>query len=399
MMNRNKVLLLVFIVGIVILVVWMGYFRNDGIAQSGGSGWGGMMSGPVAVRTVQPETRSLRGVREFTGNVRASYTYVISADVSGRLISVNKRIGDYVNRAEMLGRIDDTEYRHALQEMNAQVKVSRASLKEAEAQLSFTEREVERVRGLVEKGISSQVELENLETQLTSNRSRLELANAQLEQRKASLAQARTRLGYTEIRAAQPGFIAERHADGGAQLSVGAPVFTVVGIDTVYVEIAATERDYHQLKPGRRAEVTVDALPGRVFEGEVSRVAPLFQTSSRTATVEVAVPNDSLLLKPGMFARLAVTMEQNDSALSVPATALVETNDSKFVYTVTESSTAERVPVETGLKDGEWVEIISPAQLSVPVVTLGSHLLRDGAQVVTENQKSESREGWEANGE
>ncbi|KMQ50025.1 Efflux transporter, RND family, MFP subunit [Chitinispirillum alkaliphilum] len=381
--------------GVVLIIVLLLLLGRDEPGRDSGAGWGRGPQGPVAVRVAEPENRHMQEIRQFTGTVRASYTYVVSAQAAGRLLSLDKRIGDRVGANEILGRIDETEYRHSLQEMEAQARVSRATLSESESQLLFTEREFERVKVLVEKGISSRMELETLQTQLESHRSRLELARAQLEQREASLAQARTRLGYTRIRSSKGGLVAKRHVDGGAQLTVGAPVVTIVGIDTVIVEIAVNERDYHRFEPGKAAVVSVDAIPGRTFEGVVHRVAPFFQKTSRTAVVEVAVVNVSQQIKPGMFARLSVTLSEKDSALVVPSSALVEKGQEYFMFVLTDSSTVNMVNVTAGIRDEQWTEIVSPENVDGAVVTLGQHMLRDGARVSVENKSLKKTLGKE----
>ncbi len=387
-MRRKRLAIGVAAFIIAALTMYTLFLRSGGETESSGPRRGGGMQGPVPVRTADAQIRQIRDDREFTGTVYASYTYIIAAQVGGRLMNLDRRIGDVVGGNLVVGQIDDTEYRNSLREMEAQLRVSRASVKDAQIQLSFAERELERLRGLVLKGISSQVELETMETQLESHRSRLDLARAQVEQRQASLAQANTRLGYTQIRSSKRGLVAQRHIDPGAQLQPGSPILTIVGIDTVFVEIAVTERDYGRFEPGKQALVVVDAIAGEEFEGVVYRVAPFFKQASRTAVVEIAVPNDSLLLKPGMFARLSITLAQNDSALVVPTPALFERDGKDYVYTLTDSLTVSMTEVIKGIKNETWTEIVSPEAIEGPVVTLGQHLLRDGATVITEKSAS-----------
>jgi RND family efflux transporter MFP subunit len=328
-------------------------------------------------------------IREFTGTVRASYTYVVSAKVAGRLMSIGKRIGDAVRANELIGRIDDTEYRSALDEAQTQVRVSRASLEEARAQLAHTERELERTRGLVEKGIASQAEFDALKTQVETQKSRHELAKAQLEQRQVVLSQAQTRFEYTQVRASEGGFIAQRHVDGGTLMSVGSPVVTVVGLDTVFVELAVTEKDYQNLKPGKPATISTDAIPGETFDGVVYRMAPFFQSASRTAAVEIAMRNNARLLKPGMFARINITLNEDKAARVVPSAALVEKEGKYSLFVIGDSATVKSVPVQVGINDGKYAQILSPADLAGPVVTLGQHLLRDGSKVVVPGDKKD----------
>jgi len=350
-----------------------------------GGGGGPRQQGPVPVETAEVSLRPMVDIREFAGTVKASYTYVISAKVGGRLLSINKRIGDAVAANESIGRIDDTEFRNALDEAQTQVRVSRASLEEAKAQLTHTERELERTKGLVSKGIASQSELDAQETQVETQRSRHELAKAQLEQRQVVLSQAKTNFEYTQIRALQGGFVAVRHVDGGTLLSVGSPIVTVVGLDTVFVELSVTEKDYQSIKPGKTASVSTDAIPGQTFEGIVYRMAPYFQSASRTATVEVALKNNARLLKPGMFARINIKLNEDASARVVPSQALIEKDGQYSIFILGDSATVKNIPVQIGINDGTFAQILSPANLDGKVVTLGQHLLKPGSKVVVPN--------------
>ncbi|MDR2692991.1 MAG: efflux RND transporter periplasmic adaptor subunit [Chitinispirillales bacterium] len=351
----------------------------------GGTGGGARQQGPVPVETAEVAIRPMVDIREFAGTVKAAYTYVISAKVGGRLLAINKRIGDAVAANESIGRIDDTEFRNALDEAQTQVRVSRASLEEAKAQLTHTERELERTKGLVGKGIASQSELDAQETQMETQRSRHELAKAQLEQRQVVLSQAKTNFEYTQIRALQGGFVAVRHVDGGTLMSVGSPIVTVVGLDTVFVELAVTEKDYQSIKQGKTASVSTDAIPGQVFEGVVYRMAPYFQSASRTATVEIALKNNARLLKPGMFARINIKLNEDAAARVVPSQALVEKDGKYSLFVLDDSATVKNVPVQIGINDGTFAQILSPMNLDGKVVTLGQHLLRQGSRVVIPN--------------
>jgi RND family efflux transporter MFP subunit len=304
-------------------------------------------------------------------------------------MNINKRIGDPVRANEVVGNIDRTHFRNVLDDVEAQIRVSQASLEEARAQLAHTERELARTQGLVEKGISAQAELDGLQTQLETQRSRYQLAKAQIEQRQTLLTQAQTNYDYTRVTAPERGLVAQRHTDGGTLMSIGTPILTIVGLDTVFVELAVTEKDYQKLSPGKTAVVTTDAIPDRTFEGRVHRMAPFFQAASRTAVVEIALSNRDHLLKPGMFARINITLSEEDAARVVPAAALVEREGRFSVFVVSDTSTVTSVPVQVGINDGRYAQILSPANLDGPVVTLGQHLLRNGARVVVPEKKKE----------
>ncbi|MDR0306826.1 MAG: efflux RND transporter periplasmic adaptor subunit [Chitinispirillales bacterium] len=394
--KHKAVLSVIGIVAVAVIAAARVLTASDSKSITPGGPGAGRGGAPVPVETSQVSIRPMVDIREFAGTVKASYTYVVSAKVGGRLMSINKRIGDAVKANEIIGRIDDIQYRNARDEAQTQVRVSRASLEEARAQLSHTERELERARGLVEKGIASRSELDALTTQYETQKSRHELAKAQLEQRQVALSQANTNFEYTQVRAAEGGFIAQRHVDGGTLLSAGGPIVTIVGIDTVFVELAVSEKDYQSIKQGKTATVTTDAIPGRSFNAVVHRVAPFFQAASRTAVVEIALRNDSRLLKPGMFARINITLNENNAARAVPTAALVEKEGKYSVFIVGDSAKVKHVPVEVGINDGAYAQILSPAELEGTVVTLGQHLLRDGSKVILpEGKKGEPEKKME----
>lgn len=395
------------IVGLIVLgVVGLLIFRITTKESAGGGGFRGRggQRGPVAVQVRNISRTPMKHRLQFTGTVKPSYSYIVAAKVNGRLLSVTKRIGDKVAANEPIGRIDDTEYSQALVEARAQVKISRASVAEAGAQLQQAKREEQRVKELVDKGISARVELESAQTQVVSLQSRLDLAEAQLEQRLAALDLARTRFDYTRLKSSRPGYVASRQVDGGTLLSVNSPILTIIGIDTTYVEIGITERDFPLIRKGQSASVTVDAIPSKVFEGVIRHTAPQFSLDSRTAAVEVAIVNDSLLLKPGMFAHITLTVAEKDSAWALPLPALVTRDQKKAVF-VADQNVARLIYVTTGIEDKNLVEILSP-QITNPVVTVGNHLLADGSPIISNspdqsgetNKPAGQRKGRKGNG-
>lgn len=346
--SHGRFIIIFAVIAVIAIVIAYIFIKNNTNAASSRTS-----NAPIPVETVNAVIRPMQEIREFNGTVKPAYSYVVSAKVSGRLMDINKRIGDKVNSNETIGHIDDTEYRNALDEANTQ--------------LSHTETELNRARELFERGIVSKAEFDALNTQYQTQKSKRDLAL--------------TTFNYTNIKTAKSGFIAERHIDGGALLSVGTPIVTVVGIDTVFIELSVSERDYINISAGKKAIVRAEAIPNETFEGTVHRVAPFFRTGSRTALVEVALKNDKQLLKPGMSARVSITLEENDSAQAIPVGALIEKDGKEAIFVINDSLKAELISVETGIAEGKSVQILSPNNIDKPVVTLGHHLLREGSSV------------------
>ena len=361
-----------------IFLLW----RIFSLIIGGGRESGQSLRPPVAVEVDYVSYGGIREMQQLTGSVYPQYQYIIAPKVSGRILQIRKRIGDRVSSGELVAVIDDAEYQQAVFESEANLKIAQASLTESHSQFELATQEKERAEQLQAKGIASPSELDAAVTNYTAQKARYVLAQAQVEQREAALKSARIRLGYTRLTASKPGFIGERFVDEGALLAPNTAVASVVGIDSVIIRTTVIERDYSRIQIGQEASVAVDAFQSRQFSGIVSRIAPMLQEASRVAQMEVEVHNDSLLLKPGMFARVEVVTAEKDSTQIVPATAVVSRNGESGIFTVDQKEkTAIYTPVKTGIAALDRVEILSP-RLRGPVVTLGQHLLDDGSPIL-----------------
>jgi len=336
----------------------------------------------VAVEVDSVRFGPIREIREFTGSVYPYNQYVVAPKVSGRVIEIRKRIGDRVNPGELIARIDDAEYQQAVREAEANLKIAEASVADSRSQLELARDQKERMESLRAKDLASSAELDGAVSDFSAKESRYRLAEAQVEQREASLESSKIRLSYTRLTATRAGYVGERFIDEGALLAPNTAVASVIEIGTIIVRTTITERDYRLISPGQPAEVTVDAFASRVFSGRVARIAPILLENSRVAQMEVEVRNDSLLLKPGMFARVRVMIASRTRAQIVPTKSIVSRNGETGIFMVPENeSVARYVPVKTGITTPDLTEILSPV-LEGRAVTLGQHLLEDGSPVL-----------------
>jgi RND family efflux transporter MFP subunit len=375
----KKLLLQVFVILIVVLLIWRIYRL---IIPGTDSGQKEAAKPPVAVEVDSLQYGPISETRQLTGTVYPYYQYIIAPKVSGRIIEITKRIGDWIDQGEVVARIDDAEYQQAVREAEANLKIAQATLIEAKSQLKLAGQELERVQSLKAEGMVASAELEAATTNYQAQESRLKLSQAQVEQRKAALTSARIRLGYTVLTASQSGFIGERFVDEGTLLSPNSPVLLVIGIYIVFIRTTVIERDYGRIRPGQTALIHVDAYPDKRFTGTVLRIAPKLEEASRVAEMEVEVLNDSLILKPGMFAKLTIILQEKENAQIVPSRAIVMRNGQAAVFMIKDGENIARyVPVELGIISAEKTEIISP-KLDGLVVTLGQHLLEDRSPII-----------------
>jgi membrane fusion protein (multidrug efflux system) len=190
------------------------------------------------------------------------------------------------------------------------------------------------------------------------------------------------------------GFVARRNADGGAYVSQNAPVVDVVDISTVRLIANIVEKDLRRVESGEAARVEVDAFPGEPFNGRVARVAPVLDPATRTAQIEVEIPNRGNRLKPGMYARVNLIIEQRANALTVPSNALVNIEGRRGVF-LAQNNTAAFRPVDVGIEDTARVEIRDGIKDGDRVVTTGAGALQNGDRIIVAGSQGR---GGAANG-
>ncbi len=151
------------------------------------------------------------------------------------------------------------------------------------------------------------------------------------------------------------------------------------------------ERDLRKVSVGAGAAVSVDAYPGETFSGRVARVAPVLDPATRTAEMEIEVPNPTGRLKPGMYARVRLISANKDNALVVPKSAMVDAQGRRGVYMVQKGQAVFRA-VSLGLEEPDRIEVTDGLKEGDEVVTTGASALRDGAKVLLAGP-AESRSG------
>jgi HlyD family secretion protein len=202
----------------------------------------------------------------------------------------------------------------------------------------------------------------------------------------------RINLSNTRILSPVDGFVGSRSLDPGAFVGTNSSFLSVVDIHFVRLVANLVEKDLRRIVIDMPAVVEVDAYPGETFAGRVARLAPVLDPATRTAQMEVEVPNAGARLKPGMYARVQFVVAQRTGALTVPRNAIVEVEGTRGVF-VADGKTARFKPITSGIVDGEAVEITEGLADGNTVITLGSASLRDGDPIVVAGQPGRGARG------
>ena len=321
---------------------------------------------------------------------------------------MNVKLGDSVRRGQIIALVEDSEIQEQVRQAEASFKVGEATIRQRDADLKLAKTNLDRSRSLVERQLLPQQTLDDNEARYQAANAQLDLAHAQHEQGKSRLEELKITLQNTRIPSPVDGFVGKRFVDPGAFVGPNAPVVSVVDIRTVRMVANLVEKDVRRVPAGTNAAVEVDAFPGETFSGRVSRVAPVFDPATRTAEMEIEVPNTGFRLKPGMYSRVQLTVDTRQSALTVPRNALIDFEGRPGVFIASAAPagtsgsaqspgaaamTAKFVPVQVGIRDGEHIEIRSGVQEGARVITTGAGALKDGDRIVAAGGERGGRSG------
>ena len=373
------------------------------------------------------------------GNLIGAATVQVVPRVNGRLATVSVQLGDSVRRGQTIAKVEDQEIQEQVRQQEAAYKVSEATIRQRDADLKLAKTNKDRSESLYKRQLLPQQTYDDTVARLEAAQAQNDLANAQFEQTKARLEELKITLGNTIIASPVDGFVSKRFSDPGAFVGPNSPVAAVVDIRTVRMVANLVEKDVKRVHVGTAAAVEVDAFPGEKFSGRVSRVAPVFDPATRTAEMEIEIPNTGYRLKPGMYSRVQLTVDSRPNALTIPRNALVEIDGKPGVFIAASggggrsqgqqgqgagaqapaerasanggssggqgqaqgapSLTAKFLPVEIGIRDGEHIEVTSGLNDGARVITTGAGALKDGDRIAAASGDGRSGRGERANRE
>jgi len=327
------------------------------------------------------------------GNLIGAQTVELVPKVSGRLQDVHVRLGDRVSRGQPIARIEDREILEQVKQSEGASSVSQATIRQREADLKLAQTNSVRTRSLFSRQLIPQQTLDDAEARDQAASAQLDLARAQYDQAKARLDELKINLANTVITSPVDGFVGRRSLDPGAWVTTNSAFVSVVDISVVRMIVNVVEKDLRRMNAGAPASVEVDAFPGETFPGKIARIAPVLDPATRTAQIEIEVPNRDARLKPGMYARVRFIVEERKQTLTVPVASVVDLNGKRGVFQSAENNTAQFFPVVTGLEDQGLIELTQGVKEGDRVVTTGAAGLRDGDRIILAGQAQNGAPG------
>lgn len=326
---------------------------------------------PVRVATVASRTMPVE--LQAIGNVEAISTVTIKAQISGQLIKVHFKEGDFVKKGQLLFTIDRAPFAAALRQ-------AEGTLAKDEAQALNSKLDSERYAGLGNQGVVSR-------QQVDAAASAANAMAASVAADKAAVETARINLEYTTIYSpinGRTGNIGVK--EGNLVKANDVPILVTINqIEPIYVSFAIPEQQLAELKQYSSAKtLKVDAAPqgsSQHFQGRLTFIDNSVDLTTGTIKLKATFDNAAHVLWPGQFVDVNLTLKSQPNSIVIPTAALQTSQSGTFVYVVSQDLTAKQQQVKIGWNIGEETVIASGLQPGQIVVTDGQLRLTPGAKV------------------
>jgi multidrug efflux system membrane fusion protein len=326
---------------------------------------------PVRVATVSSRTMPVE--LQAIGNVEAISTVTIKAQISGQLMRVHFKEGDFVKKGQLLFTIDRQPFEAALRQ-------AEGTLAKDEAQALNSKLDAERYQGLGKQGVVSK-------QQVDAAGAAANAMAATVAADKAAVETAKINLEYTSIYSpinGRTGSVGVK--EGNLVKANDVPILVTINqIEPIYVSFSIPEQQLAELKQySNTKSLKVDAAPQgstQHFQGRLTFIDNSVDLTTGTIKLKATFDNAAHMLWPGQFADVNLTLKSQPNAIVVPTAALQTSQNGTYVYVVDQDLTAKQQPVKVGWNVGEDTVIASGLQPGQRVVTDGQLRLTPGAKV------------------
>ncbi|HEU4366364.1 MAG TPA: efflux RND transporter periplasmic adaptor subunit [Candidatus Krumholzibacteria bacterium] len=321
---------------------------------------------PEAVTTIVADQDEWQASLGAIGTVAAVRGVMVSADLPGVVASLTFESGKRVRAGDVLVTLD--------------AKQEQAQLAAAEAQRELSRANLERVRELRAKGVTSQAEYDRVDAEAKAADARAAEIRAVIERK--------------TIRAPFTGSLGIRQVNLGQYLEGGAPVVPLQALDPVYVNFSVPQQSLDDLRVGAEVRVEAEGLPGVASSGRITAVNSVIDEATRNVQVQATLANPDGKLLPGMFVQVRLMMEESSAVVALPASSISYAPYGDSVFIVEDVKGPDGKPylgvrqqfVKLGPARGDQVAILEGVQPGEQVVTSGVFKLRSGAAVQVHNE-------------
>lgn len=300
------------------------------------------------------------------GTIEACRRAGISPSIGGQIASLPVKEGDVVEQGQVLMELWSLDIQAQYELAQSETKAANANANQVCVRAEVANRESERQKKLQKKNLSSEEAVDRADGEARAQKAACNAARATSEVSEVKLKVIRAELERTRLSAPFAGIVAEVNGEIGEFVTpspVGIPTppaVDLMDISCLYVSAPIDEVDAPRIRVEMKANISLDALAGEVFEGTVKRIAPyVLEVEKQARTVDVEVDficqQDCENMLPGYSADIEVILDEQDNVLRIPTEAILEGNK---VLVFSADNLLRQREIKTGLSNWEWTQVI-----------------------------------------
>ena len=352
-----------------------------------------------------------------SGKVRSPQRMELASQITGRVTQIAVREGAQVKTGDLLIQLDESEWLAALAQAKAglaqsELRVSQLqqlglpmaeqSRRQAEANVLQARRQFERTRELVAKGFYSKTQLDDAQRNLDVAESQYasaqlqarsnqrggsdeRLAQIAVEQARASLALAQSRLDYTRITAPADAIVLTRSVEPGDTAQPGKVLMSLSPNGDTELIVQIDEKNLSLLRLGQKAQASADAYPDRHFTAEITFISPAIDPLRGSVEIRLRVPEPPDYLRQEMTVSIDIETARKANALTVPAEAVRDANTASPWVLVIRDGVATRQSVSLGLRNAGRLEIVEGITAGEQIIPASNPKINEGSRVRAAN--------------
>lgn len=326
----------------------------------------------ILVTVSQPSADAKQGLT-VSGQVEASQTANISTRVMGYITKINFKVGDRVNKGQLLATISNDD-------ILAKRAQADAMIAEANAAAQNAQKDYDRFTALYKQQSASAKELDNITLQYSSAKARLEAAKQQRREVNAMLS-------YTNLTAPFSGTVTQKMMDAGSMANPGMPILTIEQSGSYQVSASVPESGISLIHEGSPAIINIDAIH-KVINGKIAQISQSSQNSGGQYIIKIHIPdNEKQGLFAGMYANVTIPVTQvvktanTSEQIMVPVSAIEYKDQLTGLYTIGSNHTALLRWVRLGRTQGDLVEVLSGLAANEQFIISADGRLYNGAAI------------------
>jgi RND family efflux transporter MFP subunit len=398
--RRPSTLTLVLIALLLAVLIVVGFFvgylprqRREAVLAAESKETGRTLPVVNVSRVTRSEGKSLL---VLPGNIQAVTEAPILARATGYIRKRYVDIGDRVKTGQVVAEVEAPELDQQILQANAAIDQVKSGVQQAEAAIqqgraneNLARLTAGRMANLLGRGVISKQDNDNAQAQYAAQQANVEAllkaaaaVRSSVTAAEANLARLNQIKTYQTVRAPFDGVITLRNVDTGALVNEGSTLlFRVAQTGMLRTYINLPQSDAESVKVGQRAIISIAELPGRKFDGVVTRTSNALDPATRTLLTEVQVRNADGALMPGMFAQVDLTVPRKYPPLLIPGDTLVVRSDGPQVAVVRPDATVHFTRIQLGRDYGDRLEVLSGLEEGQQLAVNPSDEVREGVKV------------------